>query len=365
MTASRKPKTPSMTITVAKGISDDQADAFARRASRLTLSQVVEKVTVDERLTVNNRARRKEFTIEIAFYPEQEYRAEFDVSPVELVHAFGNRFPLTLKREVQLEIRRIAGELRRQTGEIGKGRAIPQGEGGASDAAGNAEEDVDADVGEPAPRRDDDDESEAGDGDASREKSQRQKQQQASYESDEDEDIDGDIEPAEAELETASALDAEGAVDDELEKTPRKKFGLKEVKSRVEQEFLENFPDATSFDFNSSRCIFVLEVSGARPRCIGLMLIRTQFDTNLPKLMVVDIVGRTCRKTVVREIPGITDCFRVKEPNKDGSIKVSAVSMPALRRALITGAIDNHQWLQLPRSLGGCVRKRRVSDRGG
>jgi hypothetical protein len=264
MTASRKPKTPSMTITVARDISEDQADAFARRASRLTLSQVVEKVTVEERLTVNNRARRKEFTIEIAFYPEQEYRAEFDVSPIELVHAFGNRFPLTLKREVQLEIRRIAGELKKQTAEIGKGRAIPEGEGGAVGAAENAEN-VDADVGEPAPRRDDDNDSEVGDGDASREKSQRQKQQQASYESDEDEDTLDDVEPFEAELETASALDGEGAANDELLKKPRKKLGLKEVVSRVEQEFLENFPNATSFDFNSSRCIIVLEVSGARP----------------------------------------------------------------------------------------------------
>jgi hypothetical protein len=79
------------------------------------------------------------------------------------------------------------------------------------------------------------------------------------------------------------------------------------------------------------------------PRCIRLVLIRTQFDTNLPKLMVVDIVGRTCRKTVVREIPGITDCFRVKEANKDGSMKVSAVSVPALDT--VNHFIGNHQWL--------------------
>lgn len=69
--------------------------------------------------------------------------------------------------------------------------------------------------------------------------------------------------------------------------------------------------------------------------------------------MVVDIVERTCRKTVVREIPGIVDCFRVKEANKDGSIKVSAM---ALGRSLINNIIiDNHEWFQLPRSLGGGV----------
>jgi hypothetical protein len=265
MTASRQPKTPSMTITAAKGISEDQIDAFARRASRLTLSQVIERVTVEERLTVNNQARRKQFTIDIVFYPEREYRAEFDVSPMELVNAFRNRFPLTLKREIQLEIKRFAAELKRQAAEIGKGSTIPQGEGGASSAVGHAEEDVDADAGEPAPRRDDDDESEAGDGDASMEKHQRQKQQQTSYESedDDDDDTEDEIEPPDAEMETTSALDAEVPVNEELKKH-RKKTKLKEVVSQVEQAFLENFPIATSFDFSSSRCNIVLEVSGTR-----------------------------------------------------------------------------------------------------
>ena len=264
MTASRQPKTPSMTITVAKGISEDQIDAFARRASRLTLSQVIERVTVEERFTVNNQARRKQFTIDIVFYPEREYRAEFDVSPMELVNAFRNRFPLTLKREIQLEIKRFAAELKRQADEIGKGSTMPQGEGGASSAVEHAEEDVDADAGEPAPRGDDDDESEAGDGDASMEKRQRQKQQQTSYESeDDDDDTENDIEPPDAEMETASALDAEVPVNEELKKH-RKKTKLKEVVSQVEQAFLENFPIATSFDFNSSRCNIVMEVSGTR-----------------------------------------------------------------------------------------------------
>ncbi len=71
--------------------------------------------------------------------------------------------------------------------------------------------------------------------------------------------------------------------------------------------------------------------------------------------MIVDIVERTCRKTVVREIPGIIDCFRVKEKNKDGSIKVSVLSLLALRLPLINNIIDDHQWFQHPWSLGGGV----------
>ena len=270
MTASIQPKTPSMTIPVAEGISADQADTFARRASRVTVSQIVDRVTVDERLTVNNQARRKQFTIDIAFYPEQEYNAEFDVSPTELVGAFGTRFPLILKREIQLEMRKLTADLKSHIAELGKGKTTPRGEEGASASAGNTE-DADTDTGEPTPRRDDDDESEVGDGDAIMEKRHRQKQQQVSYDSDEDEEVESDIEPLEADLEAAYALDAEGPATDGLKKKPGKKGGLKEVVRKVEEAFLENFPNATAFNFSSSRCTIELEVSGAcHPRCVGL-----------------------------------------------------------------------------------------------
>lgn len=275
MTASRKPKTPSMTITLAKGISNEQADAFARRASRVTLSQIVDKVTVHERLTINSGARKKQFTIHIDFYPWQEYRAEFDVSPTELLQAFGTRFPLTLKREIQLEMKRLAAHLRSQIDELGKGKAVPQGEEGAPGAAGGAEEGEGADAGEPTPRRDDDDESEIGDGDASGEKRQRQKQQQVSYESDEDEGDEGDIKLPEADPETASALDAEGTINDELEKKPGKTIRLKDHVSRMQESFLENFPHATGFDFSASRCIIELEVSCP---CAGSCRIDVKLD---------------------------------------------------------------------------------------
>lgn len=38
----------------------------------------------------------------------------------------------------------------------------------------------------------------------------------------------------------------------------------------------------------------------------------------MPKLLLVGIVERTCRATVIREIPGITDCFQVKQDTKKG-----------------------------------------------
>jgi DNA-directed RNA polymerase I subunit RPA1 len=32
----------------------------------------------------------------------------------------------------------------------------------------------------------------------------------------------------------------------------------------------------------------------------------------------VGIVERTCRATIIREIPGITECFQVKQDSKNG-----------------------------------------------
>ncbi|KAJ3015508.1 hypothetical protein NUW54_g1028 [Trametes sanguinea] len=70
---------------------------------------------------------------------------------------------------------------------------------------------------------------------------------------------------------------------------------------RVESVFMDNLPNATSFAFSDSGCT------------IGL-----QFGSTMPKLLLVGLVERVCLKTVIREIPGITDCFKNEEDGKNG-----------------------------------------------
>ena len=55
-------------------------------------------------------------------------------------------------------------------------------------------------------------------------------------------------------------------------------------------------------------------------------LIRLQFGSDVPKLLLVDIVERACKKAVIREIPGITDCFESKDSDKDKKTKVLVFS---------------------------------------
>lgn len=44
----------------------------------------------------------------------------------------------------------------------------------------------------------------------------------------------------------------------------------------------------------------------------------------MPKLLLVGLVERVCLKTVIREIPGIMDCFMNEEDSKNG-MKVYSV----------------------------------------
>ncbi len=52
----------------------------------------------------------------------------------------------------------------------------------------------------------------------------------------------------------------------------------------------------------------------------------------MPKLLLVGIIEKTCLRTVVREIPGITDCFKSKEKGKGEDIyRVRSPHLAAIR----------------------------------
>ncbi|KAF5321315.1 hypothetical protein D9619_000650 [Psilocybe cf. subviscida] len=295
MTASQKPKTPSMTMKVRDGVSAEDISLFCKRASRVTLSQVVDNVTVQEELRVEGDARRTQFTVNINFYPKVEYQQEYDLEPTELLAAFGTQFPLTLKKEIVSEMKKLDADLKSQMAQLGQGKKVRSTEGENEDDEDEA----------PKKKKDEDEESEVGDGDADDEKHARQKKQAASYsddENDEDEEI-GEYNDA--------ALEAEFASDDDdapsVEKAKKSnKSPFKALLSIVSEKFQRNLSHCVSFDYNSEKCTFKLE-----------------FPPDMPKLLFVGIVERACRGTIIREIPGISDCFQVKGDNsKEGKSEV-------------------------------------------
>ena len=50
----------------------------------------------------------------------------------------------------------------------------------------------------------------------------------------------------------------------------------------------------------------------------------------MPKLLLVGLVERVCLKTVIREIPGITDCFKSKEDKSGQELYKVSWKKPAL-----------------------------------
>lgn len=252
MTASTKPKTPSMTMSVHEGVAVEDIDAFCKRASRLSLSQVVDKVTVTERLVVLGASRTKRFTIDIEFFPKEEYREEYDVEPAEILSAFGTKFPLIFKREIQNELKRLDADLKGQIAQLGKGKAVKNPAGGREDEEGGEDE-------EP-PQRGNDDESEVGDGDAGDAKRARQTKEQTSYESDESE-AEGAEDYDDAAIEAAYREEGDSdANEDSAEGAVPKTDALIAQAEEVEKLFMGNFSAARSFSFHDSGCTIDLQV---------------------------------------------------------------------------------------------------------
>lgn len=245
MTASTKPKTPSMTLMVKAGTSSDSVQAFCKRATRLPLSHIVDNVTVEERILPS---RRKKFSVKIAFYPATEYKEEYDVTLSEILSTFGTTFPLILKKETQNELKKLTTEVKSQFSDIGKGRV--EGQSAAIS---------DGDDGEPAPRGNDD-RSEVGDDDADHVKRMNQSKQQATYESDDDDDgkalAEFDDVGIEAEFEAGS--DEDSKIDDDASEEAEKS-DLSAKAGNVQELFMRNLQPATAFGFSDSGVSFELE----------------------------------------------------------------------------------------------------------
>ncbi|KAF7292328.1 DNA-directed RNA polymerase subunit [Mycena chlorophos] len=273
MTASQKPKTPSMTMVVRRDASTTDVATFCKRASKVTLAQVVQNVTVRERLTVEGDARRTQFTVDLTLFPPEEYRDEYDLEPAEILACFAAKFPGRLKKEMQSEMKKLDADLRSQIRELGQGKKSKDKEDGAGGDEGEEEGgasagDGDGDDAAKPSGKDEDEESDDGEGD---EKRAKQRKQVATYDDDQDDDGTED-EMKEDDIEAAYASDS-GAVPKPKQRKSTK--GSEIRLSLVKDAFTKNLHFATDFSFTDSR--------------------------------------------LIRQIPGISDCFQSKETdNKTG-----------------------------------------------
>lgn len=264
MTASTKPKTPNMTLPILSHADKNAIDELCKRASRVTLSQVVETVLVKERIRLKHGARTKEYIVNICFYPAADYQKEYLVTTAEILSCFGIRFARMLRKEIALELKRLEADLKTQSAKIGEGRT-ERGSGASGEDAENEPESQAA--------NNTDDDSEVGDGDAEDAKRHRQSKQQATYDDDSDDDA-ANPDPIVLDNEGIEAAFRDEDPDDEMQsdhdgRSPDgEEDELTALVQEVEELFMKNLKNARTFTFDESGCSFDLEVCTFISRCI-------------------------------------------------------------------------------------------------
>ncbi|KAL0255697.1 hypothetical protein I308_100504 [Cryptococcus tetragattii IND107] len=284
MTASSKPTTPTMKLPLREHISDKDIETFVKQVSRLTLSEVVERVTVTERLSSKSSetdSRQRKYTVLLEFYPPEEYGTEYEITPEQLHESLAWNFAPRLKKEIQNEIRRVA-KTKEQEAQVGKGRKVRAG----GEEVDEEEVDRETDV----RRRGRDDELDNDDEDSYQLKRAAQAKQ---HEYEADSDADSGVADLEDFVEKELEEDDEEAVEDDA--TEKAKKDQKADDWAELFKLASKYATTFSFDGHSGKSAqFDLE-----------------FPASAPKLLLVDIIERTCRAAVVHEIENIGRCMKI------------------------------------------------------
>lgn len=298
MTASANISTPTMTLTIHDNVSDRGAEIFAKRCSKLMLSEVIDKVTIQEELSKNS----KSYKIRLDLFPRAEYEEEYSIKKKTVASALKEKFVTALESAVRkaLNPRRPKSKER-----IGKDDAMP--DVGAS--AGTIEE-----AARTEGNRSGSDEDSDGDGedDATNAKQRSRKNEAVSYENPDDgeeeisknaqdESIDEDDseytdEGLGKDVSSRDAVDS-GESDDATHKKAKAKSNRKPKaasKKTTGGNTSENVP-RVEFDEKNGQWFEV----------------DLEYPAEAPKVLMLGIVEKVCRDTVIHKLHGIGSVMKV------------------------------------------------------
>ncbi|PVU90353.1 hypothetical protein BB561_004906 [Smittium simulii] len=299
MTASATPSTPSMTLTLLPSISSSQTKKIAQGLSRLSLSDIVNKIEIREKLTQKSgsqyRSRHRDVKVILHLFPLKEIFAEYDlrVSSKKLsIEKVGDMAPSRSARKSDKD----------SDDEEDSDSLDVSGKNSSSSRLNkNSEDDED---------NNDEFDEEIGD------------KTNSGYESYDDEDNDAqDIKKLQKNLNEILGSDEE--MDDDGDQILNTDFDNKNLdrKSRlvesvpyvVDYLFIKNgtFPSDEHKRYDNSEDILSAKCS-----------ITLRFSSKTPKLLIINYAESACHKAVIREVSTVKSCFPgddVKYKMKDGS----------------------------------------------
>ncbi|KAJ1923261.1 hypothetical protein IWQ60_005983 [Tieghemiomyces parasiticus] len=113
MTASREPKTPSMTLDIKSDVSDEEAERMAKSTTRVVLGEVIDSVQVTERLTRRadsiDGSRTKRYTLRVNMYDRDAIASEYRVTSEEVEECLELKFLPRLVSLIQRTLKNAKG----------------------------------------------------------------------------------------------------------------------------------------------------------------------------------------------------------------------------------------------------------------
>ncbi len=309
MTASAAIKTPTMILFLNPEISTEVAEQFAKGISSLSLAEIVDSVTVEERTGKGiGYEEAKIYHVRLELFPSEEYCQEYAIKVSDVVRALELKFFKRLQKLVKQELKKRGSEAALK-----------------SKAASDALPEIGKSVGKveearmrPGPAREggNDGSGDEGDEDATAAKRRANREESVTYDDPDDDEqailnqeLRDDSTDEEAEDETyggsprettpaTHTTDQDSDEDDEDESSRDKKRAAAGLEERVKKEI----PDIASLHFHrsASSCDFTLE-----------------YDVKTAKILMLHLVESALRDSVIQAIPGLSSCVTSSEKTID------------------------------------------------
>lgn len=304
MTASANISTPTMTLTLRDDVSDREAEIFAKRSSKLMLSEVIEKVTIQEELTRDS----KSYKIRLDLFPREEYEEEYSITQKTVTNALEKAFVGYLERAVN----KVLNPKRTKSKErIGKDDAMPD----VGESAGMIEE---AGRTERA-RGDSDDESDGDDddGDATNAKQKNRKSEAVSYENPDDDEEEiaknaqAESDDSSGEEDTDEGLGTDVSMKDLIDSGENSDNAIPKQKQKATGKITKTktvTPRKKAVIKHASENISRVEFDTEDGQWFEIDL---EYPAEAPKVLMLGIVEKVCRDTIIHKLSGIGSVMKV------------------------------------------------------
>ncbi|ORY64266.1 uncharacterized protein BCR38DRAFT_474771 [Pseudomassariella vexata] len=318
MTASDHISTPAMTLILNEELPEQTAEKFAKSISVLPLSHVTNQVTVKERVGKGAGYKlAKVFDVRLEFFKSADYSDTYAIKISDVLNVVETKFVSHLQKLIKKEIKARADRESASRPEIGVKA------GNVEMAAPDAER----------IRSEDDDDDEEDDDDATNAKQRANQAQAISYSANDDDDnaIQQRLE-REASPEDVEEPEDEGfggsqppESDNENGESKKKMSALNRSREERVKERASNISRFECDETNGEWCEFSLE-----------------YESNMPKVLMLQIVQQAVRKTVVQQIEGVGKCTYVAdedikdlvtgETSKTPVVHTAGVNLTAMQR---------------------------------